>query len=127
MTLPARSRSTFVLIMSALAACAAVTPAVASADRYTLVHGCYGLRAAGDGRFVVKDALGYRLGPANVAAATPFRMQATALGSYLLYGPGGAMPATDLLDALTTTTTPGPDADWRVVSTRGRLHGPVGR
>ncbi len=119
MRLPRRWRSTVVLTLSVLAACA-LAPSVASADRYTLVHGCYGLRAAGDGRFVVKDALGYRLGPAAAGAATPFRMQATALGRYLLYGPDATMPAATPPTLVTSTATPGRPADWIVQPAAGQ-------
>ncbi|MEA2305147.1 MAG: hypothetical protein QOH43_2427 [Solirubrobacteraceae bacterium] len=87
--------------------------AAQAADRYALVNGCYAVRTAG-GTYVVKDALGYRAGAATAAAATPFRMQATALGRYLLYGPDATMPAVGLLNAVSATSTPGPPADWTV-------------
>ena len=44
-----------------------------------------------DGKYVVKDTFGYRT-IATYAGATPFRMQATALGRYLLYGPTRGCP-----------------------------------
>ena len=78
-------RSTAALA-GALALTVVLAPAAGAADRYSLVHGCYALRTA-DGRYVAKDALGYAAGRDRSRAATPFRMQATALGRYLLYGP----------------------------------------
>jgi len=98
-----------------LAALAVTVPSVAAAaDRYALVHGCYALRAP-DGSYVVRDALGYRTGARSVASATPFRMQATDLGRYLLYGPDGRMPSAEILDIVGSQTAPGPSADWAVV------------
>ena len=52
------ARTTVVLV-----ACAALgalfAPAAAATDVYAFANGCYALRDAGTGRFVVKDALGY--------------------------------------------------------------------
>ena len=46
--------------------------------------------------------------PPQRRGATPFRMQATALGRYLLYGPDGRMPAALRSTRSLPTTTPGP-------------------
>ena len=100
------------LLLAALAVPASAT------DRYALVHGCYVLRAP-NGAYVVKDALGYRAAAATPAAATPVRMQATALGRYLLYGPDATMPAAAPLGAVASTTAPGPAADWTLTATGG--------
>jgi hypothetical protein len=81
-------------------------------DVYNFVHGCYALRHTTLGGYVVKDPLGYVANATSPAAATPFRMQATGLGRYLLYGPDGAMPAAGPLNLIISTTTPGPQADW---------------
>ena len=62
-------------------------------------NGCYALRDANTDRFVVRDALGYAATAPTAAAATPFRLQATALGRYLLYGPDARMPSGGALDA----------------------------
>ena len=64
-----------------------------AADVYSYAGGCYALRDATTNRYVARDSLGYSASATSVAAATPFRMQATALGRYLLYGPDGKMPA----------------------------------
>jgi hypothetical protein len=61
-------------------------------DRYSIVNGCYGLRLAS----------GQQLGP--------FRMQATALGQYLLYGVHGEF----LGPGLVTEATPSSSTVWRV-------------
>ena len=89
-------------------------PAAAAVDIYAFANGCYALRDANTGRFVVRDALGYAATAPTTGAATPFRMQATDLGSYLLYGPDERMPSAGALDALAATLTPGRAADWRL-------------
>jgi len=94
--------------------CAVAVPASA-ADIYSYANGCYALRDANTGRFVTKDALGYPVDAQSVAAATPFRLKATALGRYLLYGPDARMPAAGLLGTVSPIATPGPTADWSVV------------
>ncbi len=55
--------------------------------RYSLVHGCYSLSPAG-GAAVGKQGGGYVVG----ASAEAFRMQATDLGRYLLYGRDARLP-----------------------------------
>jgi len=100
-------------LAAALVLSALLAPAAGAADRYSLVHGCYALRTA-DGRYVAKDALGYAAAARPLSAATPFRMQATALGRYLLYGPDATMPAVGPLSTVASTATPGPSADWTV-------------
>jgi microsomal dipeptidase-like Zn-dependent dipeptidase len=101
-------------LAAVLATMVVALPATAQAtDRYALVHGCYALRAA-DGTYVAKDALGYRAGVRSAAEATPLRMQATALGRYLLYGPDATMPAVLGTGLVVASATPGPAADWTV-------------
>lgn len=101
-----------------MAACASVAglvaPAAGAADVYSYAHGCYALQDASSDRFVVRDALGYAARGRTAAAATPFRLQPTALGRYLLYGPGGRMPGAGVLGAIAPIANPGPAADWRV-------------
>jgi microsomal dipeptidase-like Zn-dependent dipeptidase len=126
-----------------LVACVSVgallAPAAGAADVYSYVHGCYALRDVNSGKFVVRDAAGYAATAPSVSAATPFHMQATALGRYLLYGPDANMPSAAAPGPVTPTTSPGPAADWRVsddgtavrvetYSTGGQLGvGPLGR
>ncbi len=103
-----------VTLVACASACALFAPAAAAVDVYAYANGCYALRDTNTNRFVVRDALGYAATAPTAAAATPFRMQATALGSYLLYGPDERMPHAGALDPVSATGTPGPAADWRV-------------
>jgi microsomal dipeptidase-like Zn-dependent dipeptidase len=80
-----------------LAAC----PVSAAADaptRYSLAGGCFALREASSGKLV-----GERL-----------RMQATRLGSYLMYGPARDFLAADPAGGIGRSAQPSPAADWRV-------------
>ena len=64
-------------------------PAPSADDRYSLADGCFALRSESDRRRTsARSPAGYdrQLAP-TAAAAEPFRMQATDLGSYLFYGP----------------------------------------
>ena len=94
----------------------ALAPAGAGATttRYSLANGCYALRAVNGGQYVAKAGSSYFANGATLAAATPFRMQATALGRYLLYGPDASMPSVGLLNQIAPTPTPGARADWTV-------------
>ena len=111
--------------MTALLACAfagvVAAPSASAADVYSYANGCYVLRDATSGRYVVRDALGYSTAATTVGAATPFRMQATALGRYLLYGPDGRMPSAAPLGLVGFTSAPGPAADWRLEDVGGNL------
>ena len=79
------------------------------ADRYDLAGGCYALGTGG--RWVVRTAGGFAATAPTPQAAEPFHLQATDLGSYLLYG-----RAADFLAAsgarVVAATTPSPDADF---------------
>jgi microsomal dipeptidase-like Zn-dependent dipeptidase len=103
-----------VLLIACASACALFAPSAAAVDIYSYANGCYALRDANTARFVVRDALGYSATSPTAATATPFRMQATALGSYLLYGPDERMPGAGALGAVSAVAAPGPAADWRV-------------
>ena len=96
-------------------------PSASANDIYSYANGCYALRDLTTNRYVVRDALGYSATAATAGTATPFRMQATALGRYLLYGPDGRMPSATLLNGVGPATTPGPSADWRVQDVAGKL------
>jgi microsomal dipeptidase-like Zn-dependent dipeptidase len=99
------------------------TPAEAAPiDVYAFANGCYTLQDASSGRWVGRDLLGFHAGATTAAAATPFRMQATALGRYLFYGTGGQMMSVGLLNSVPATTSPGVNADWAVADGgNGRL------
>ena len=83
---------------------------------YRLAGGCYALKDGDTDRYVTRDGRGYGLGASSVGAATPFRLQATALGRYLLYGPDRRMPQAS--SPVTWRNTPAQPADW-VVSDAG--------
>ena len=105
--------------LAATALCMAVltlAPAGAGATttRYSLANGCYALRAVTGAKYVVKSGSAYYATGATLAAATPFRMQATALGRYLLYGPDATMPGVGLLNQIGSSTVTGARADWTV-------------
>ena len=83
-------------------------------DRYSLANGCYALRSQSTGRFVVKVAGGYRATASGAADAEPFRMQATRLGSYLLYGRARDFLAATAQGAVAAAARPSPLADWEL-------------
>ncbi len=101
------------LAVSVAALTGPLAPAASATDVYGIANGCYALKESYSGKYVVRAGNNYTATAATAAAATPFRLQATALGRYLLYGPGGAMPAVSLLGQVQAATKPGPTADWR--------------
>ena len=104
-----------------LTACEPATTPAKPIDVYAFANGCYALRDDTTGAYVARDALGYAATKPDAKAATPFRLQATALGRYLLFGTGGQMPQVGLLGAVTSTATPGPPADWALTTRDGKL------
>ena len=117
-TLAVRAAVTLVACASAGALFA---PAAAAVDIYSYANGCYALHDTTANRYVVRDGARYAATATSATAATPFRMQATALGSYLLYGPDGQMLSVGTLGPITPTATPGPAADWRLIDVAGIL------
>jgi len=97
---------------------AACQPPPSPIDIYSFAGRCWTLKDETSGHYVAKDTLGWAAN-ATQSRATPFTLQATGLGRYLFFGPGGAMPAVGPADTVTSTTSPGPTADW-VISTRDR-------
>lgn len=121
-------RVTRSLVIAAMAAtgvgvwAAAPSATAASIDVYAYANGCYTLRDASTNRWVARDVLGFHAGATSASAATPFRMQATALGRYLLYGTGGQMVSVGPLNGVPATTTPSVAADWAIADGgNGRL------
>ncbi len=90
------------------------------ADIHSFAGGCYRLIDASTGGAVELAGDGWAVGEEPVddeadkgtPAATPFLMQATALGRYLLYGPDGEMVAAVGDDEIEASTEPGPPGDW---------------
>ena len=114
------------VVIAAFVATVPLSPAptrlhAAPIDVYGFANGCYALKDETSGRFVTRDALGFVGSATTAQAATPFRMQATALGRYLFYGPGGRMMSVGVLNSIPSTTTPGVKADWALTDVGGRL------
>ena len=107
------------------AADASIASAQSDNARYALANGCFALRSQSLGNFVAKGDGGYRASAATVGEAEPFRLKATELGQYMLYGRAGDFVArggqepTDLLggappNRVKPAARPSADADWRV-------------
>lgn len=108
------------LLLVALCAPAGAQAAPGDEAVYGLVNGCYGLRAVDQGKFVAKAPdRGYQAAADVVGAAEPFRMQATSLGRYLLYGKAGDYLASDGDDEVDVVGTPNEKADWEVTAEGG--------
>ncbi len=93
-------------------------PAARSAtptDLYQFAGECVTVRDVASNRYLALQGAGYSMIPSG-PEATPFRMQATALGSYLLYGPDGRMPAAGLFNGVVPVTQAGPTADWSLAA-----------
>ncbi len=111
--------------MGCVCACAVVVstgadPAVAQDEvtRYSLAGGCYALRSADNGLLVAKAGDGYSASANATAGAERFRMQATDLGSYLLYGTGKDFLALDS-QQIAPADEPSNSADWVVQPAAG--------
>ncbi|MBK5216050.1 MAG: hypothetical protein JJE02_00580, partial [Propionibacteriales bacterium] len=95
-------------------------------DRYAMANGCYAIQATSNGKWVSRNAKGFRAAESSIKTAEPFHFQATDLGKYLLYGtaddflarePGG--PAGLLLkESVAQTKKADADGDWTAT-----LHG----
>ncbi|MGH2923818.1 MAG: peptidase, partial [Solirubrobacterales bacterium] len=106
------------LILSASAGSARASDAgghVPSADdRYSLANGCFVLRSLQTGGYAAKGAGGYVVTAAGADAAEPFRMQATDLGRYLLYGSARDFLTRAGSGRAVAAGAPGNAADWTV-------------
>ncbi|MEA2467595.1 MAG: hypothetical protein QOJ57_1721, partial [Thermoleophilaceae bacterium] len=91
-----------------------MVPSVAAAEdnaRYALANGCFALAAPGGAQAGKDGAGGYKLG---ATPAETFRMKATALGHYLLYGKSADFLAGTPSNAVQTHPDPSDDANWQV-------------
>jgi len=88
---------------------------VEATDIYQYAGECVNVRDVWSNRYVVRDLFGYSL-QFLPAAPTPFRMQATGLGSYLLYGPDATMPAAANAADVAPSAKADPRADWVITS-----------
>lgn len=82
-----------------------------SPDRYSFAGGCYALQAS-TGGFVQRAGDGYSDRGTAPPRSEAFRMQATTLGRYLLYGLGTDFLAAGEGDSIVAATDPSPAADW---------------
>ncbi len=94
-------------MMGTSAALATVSPT----DIYKYAGECVTLHDNWSNRYLVQDNSGYSM-KFLVRRATPLRMQATGLGSYLLYGPDAKMPAAGIFNRIAPIGQAGPRADW---------------
>jgi hypothetical protein len=82
--------------------------------RYSIVHGCFALKPAGLDRAVAQTGSGYTATAPGVGSAEPFRMQATDLGTYLLYGPARDFMGLSNGGAVIAATAPSVMTEWTV-------------
>ena len=93
--------SALVAALGVLCALAGPAMALTASSKYELVHGCYGLRSESLNRLVATDS-------------GPFRMQATDLGRYLLYGRKRDFLTGGSDNRVTAAPRASVAADWRV-------------
>jgi hypothetical protein len=119
-----RSLACLALLAASVAPAAALadtppspSPAPSGEDaRYEIAGGCYALRSRATGKLVSNEAGdgAYRATADDLAGAELFRMQATALGTYLLYGTRRDFAAAADGGAVARDGEPTADAVWRV-------------
>lgn len=112
--------SCIALLAASPTASQTATAASVAIDVHQYAGECVTVRDAWTNRYVVANALGYTV-LFQRSAATPFRMQATGLGSYLLYGPDARMPAASGQDYIGPVATAQPRADWLLTPAFGAL------
>ena len=111
-----------IAVLGAVLASGPVTGVASAADQgpaYALVHGCFGLRSEEAGKLLVQAPDGgWKASAGEVGGAEPFRMQATDLGRYLLYGKDA-----DFLSGAGGTPGTAPEGststDWKVEAQDG--------
>ena len=87
----------------------------ATVDIYQYSGECVIVLDSRSGKYIGRDGFGYSI-MTSVGGATPFRMQATGLGSYLLYGPDGKMPDAKVSGRVIPRSEAGPSADWEITA-----------
>jgi len=106
-----RTRAVASALVASFIAAGSAVAADSPADIYRYAGECVTLHDNWSNRYLGRDDAGYAMKFFR-RAATPLRMQATGLGSYLLYGPDGTMPAAAILDRVVPSGQAGPRADW---------------
>jgi len=93
---------------------ASAGPAPKKLTRYSIVHGCFAMKPAAGGPFIAQTDAGYTATASGEGAAEPFRMQATDLGIYLLYGPARDFMGIANGGAVIVETEPSSRTEWTV-------------
>ena len=125
MALRLRARTSLVVGLAAvlLLGLASSSPAArrtgARGNPYALVNGCFGLRSAATGRLVARAGTGYAASARRLRGAYRLRMQAAALGRYLLLGSDRALVGVDSGGGVSAASTPADSTVWRVTGARG--------
>lgn len=116
-----RALLSVIAVLASWGASGLAAPSASAVDIYSFANGCYSLRDMTANRFVVRQGSRYAATAQTIGGGTPFRMQATALGRYLLYGPDRNMPSAAPLNAVEATSAPAPAADWELRDVAGNL------
>ena len=95
-----------------------ISAPAAAADRYAYARECVAMRAADSDRYVTKGATGWRATATSPESAEGFRMQATALGRYLLMARDSTFLTAGAQRAA-TATQPTHDGDWKLSDAGG--------
>ncbi len=103
--------SSFVASWSVMLGTSAALAAVSPTNIYQYAGECVILYDNWSRRYFARDNSGYSM-KFLVRRATPLRLQATGLGSYLLYGPDTKMPAAGIFNRVVPIGQAGPRADW---------------
>jgi microsomal dipeptidase-like Zn-dependent dipeptidase len=112
--------SSFVALWSVATGAAATRTTAPPNDIYQYAGQCVTLRDNWSGGYLVRDWFGYSV-QFFARGGTPLRMQATGLGSYLLYGPDARMVAAGTDGGVVPNDQPGPSADWMLSGSTAAL------
>ena len=91
---------------------------------YELANGCYSLRSyVTDGAVVENDDGSYSAPAEETADAEPFRLRATGLGKYLLYGQGRDFMAAQGGDVRVEDEEPSDETVWEISKRKAKKGG----
>src|SRR2546423_8493292 len=91
----AKCAALVVVAMGCLAGSSGAAARHRPTNPYALVNGCFAVRPASPQLYVVRSGSGYAASSRRLRGAYRIRMQATALGRYLLMGPDRALLGVD--------------------------------